>query len=105
MLEVLYEITTCAVRAWCGDPSQFGHFTPQPSQAVIILPIDSPDFQSDWYKIDLVTQTIYGNPHYDPYSPDYHRACDILHNPTIPIPAPDLAELVRIFGRHLGYHF
>lgn len=29
----------------------------------------------------------------------------ILHNPSIPIPAPDLAKLVRIFGRHLGYRF
>lgn len=37
--------------------------------------------------------------------PDTIRAEEILHNPTIPIPAPDLAELVRIFGRRLGYHF
>jgi len=37
--------------------------------------------------------------------PDTIRAEEILHNPTIPIPAPDLAELVRIFGRRLGYRF
>ena len=40
-----------------------------------------------------------------PPSPDYLRACEILSNPAIPIPAPDLADLVRIFGRRLGYIF
>jgi len=38
-------------------------------------------------------------------TPDELRAEEILHNPSIPIPAPDLADLVRIFGRRLGYHF
>lgn len=37
--------------------------------------------------------------------PDTIRAEEILHNPTLPIPAPDLADLVRIFGRRLGYRF
>ena len=37
--------------------------------------------------------------------PDTIRAEEILSNPAIPIPAPDLAELVRIFGRRLGYRF
>lgn len=40
-----------------------------------------------------------------PPTPDYLRACEILSNPNIPIPAPDLAALVRIFGRRLGYDF
>ena len=40
-----------------------------------------------------------------PPDPDYIRACEILSNPAIPIPAPDLAELLRIFGRHMGYRF
>lgn len=40
-----------------------------------------------------------------PPDPDYDRACEILSNPAIPIPAPDLAKLVRIFGRRLGYRF
>lgn len=40
-----------------------------------------------------------------PPDPDYDRACEILSNPTIPIPATELAELVRIFGKRLGYDF
>ena len=40
-----------------------------------------------------------------PPDPDYVRACEILHNPSIPMPAPDVAEILRIFGRRLGYDF
>lgn len=40
-----------------------------------------------------------------PPDPDTIRAEEILSNPSIPIPAPDLADLVRIFGHRLGYRF
>ncbi len=38
-------------------------------------------------------------------TPDYIRGCKILHNPNLPMPATDVAELLRIFGRRLGYDF
>jgi len=40
-----------------------------------------------------------------PPSVDYLRACEILHNPNLPINAVEIAELLRLFGRRLGYRF
>ncbi len=40
-----------------------------------------------------------------PPTPDYIRGCEILHNPNRPMPATDVAEILRIFGRRLGYDF
>ena len=64
MLEILYDTAMEEVRAWCGDPNQFGNFNPKPEQAVVIFPIDPPSFESDWYKVDLVNEQIVGNPDY-----------------------------------------
>lgn len=102
MLEILYVTASLLVRAWCSDPDEFGHFTPTPKQDVVIFPIDPPTAPSDWYKLDLVNQTILVNPDYDPLSPDQRRAKDILdHNPGT-IPYPVMRELQGIWGRLLG---
>lgn len=105
MLEILYNINSLIITAWNADASSQGNFHPGPDEAVVIFPIDPPTVPSDWYMVDLVNQVVLPNPDYDPHTPDYHRACEILSNPSIPIPAPDLADLVRIFGRRLGYDF
>lgn len=102
MLEILYDTTTLEVAAWNSDPLSFGNFTPTPDQNVVIFPIDPPDFESDWYKVALASQIIYGNPNYDPLSPDIRTAKDILdHNPST-IPYPDMRTLQGIWGRLLG---
>lgn len=64
MLEVLYDIATKEVRAWNGDDSVPGHFKPKEGQAVVILPIAPPDFESDIYFVDLDNQQVIGNPDY-----------------------------------------
>lgn len=67
MLEVLYDTATKRVRAWCGDESQFGNFSPVAGQEVVILPIDVSDIpESDWYTVDLVGEKLDPNPGYEP---------------------------------------
>lgn len=66
MLEVLYDVATREVRAWCGDERQFGNFKPKEGQAVVVLPVDPPTFESDWYKVDLENKKVVGNPDYIP---------------------------------------
>ncbi len=63
MLEVLYYKSTKEVRGWCADPKQFGNFTAKKGQGVVILDCDIPG-ESDVYTVDLVAQTILGNPDY-----------------------------------------
>lgn len=62
MLEVLYDKDTKEVRAWNGDDKVQGNFKPKAGQGVIILPIDPPNFESDWYKVE--GKKIVGNPDY-----------------------------------------
>lgn len=64
MLEVLYDTTTKEVRAWNADMKVKGNLKPKEGQKVVILPIDPPAFESDWYKIDLVNKQVAGNPAY-----------------------------------------
>jgi len=105
MLEILYNTTTLLVLAWNADTHEQGHFTPTPEQAVVIWPIGPPTFDSDWYKVDLINQVIFGNPDYLPFGPDYVRAHDILKNSPPSIPNNEMCELLRIYGRKLGYDF
>lgn len=102
MLEVLYFTVTKKVKAWCADPDQFGNFKPKPKEAIVILPINPPDYDSDQFYVDLGNQTIYGEP--IPPDSDYVRACELLANPPTAISQPEMWELMRIFGRKLGYH-
>lgn len=102
MLEILYDVATLKVAAWNADQSEQGHFHPTPQQDVVIFPIEPPDFESDWYKVNLVSQTIHGNPDYDPLSPDIRRAKVILDANPGQIPYPVLRELQGIYGRLLG---
>ncbi len=70
MLEVLYDKDTKEVRAWNGDMKVKGNLKPKAGQEVVILPIDPPDFESDWYKVD--GQKIAGNPDYiEPVTMDF----------------------------------
>lgn len=62
MLEVIYDTTNNEVRGWCADEKQFGNFQPKPNEAVVILPIGLPDYDSDQFYVDLKKQTIYGEP-------------------------------------------
>ena len=101
MLEVLYDTATKEVRGWCADPDQFGNFTSSPDEEVVILPIDPPTFESFIYYLDLVNQTIYGDP--IPPDPDYLRACELLATSPKVITMPEIWELLRIFGRKLGF--
>ena len=64
MLEVLYDTNTKEVRAWNADDKVQGNFKPKVGQEVIILPISPPDFESDWYKVDLANKKVVGNPDY-----------------------------------------
>ena len=101
MLEILYNTTSLVVKAWCGDEDQFGNFDPGPGQAVVIYPIDPPGFESDWYKLDMVNQTIVGNPDYEPT--DYHaRVRALLATSPENITMPEMWELLRIYARLLG---
>jgi len=40
-----------------------------------------------------------------PPDPDYDTVCEILKNSPVPIPAPELAILLRIVCKRLGYDF
>lgn len=66
-----------------------------------LYPLSMEAYDATQEEIDLYHAVVIIPP-VDPY---YIRACEILSNPAIPIPAPHLAELVRIFGRRLGYDF
>ena len=69
MLEVLYDIATKEVRAWNADMKVKGNFKPKEGQKVVILPIDPPAFESDWYKVDLVNKEVVGKPDYVQIAP------------------------------------
>lgn len=105
MLEVLYDINTLEVRAWNADPLAQGNFLPGPDQDVVVLPIDPPTAPSDWFVVDLVAQDMLPNPDYDPLTPDERRALEILATSPDAITQPEMWELIRIFGRRLGYYF
>jgi len=105
MLEVLYDVATKEVRAWNADDSVQGNLKPKKGQEVVILPIDPPSFESDVYYVDLTNGVIVGNPDYNPLSPDDMRASEILANSPDVITLPEMWELVRIFGRRLGFRF
>lgn len=108
MLEVLYDIATKEVRAWNADMKVKDNLKPKEGQEVVILPIDPPTFESDWYKVDLDNQQIVGNPDWiDPDLPteDDIRCEEILsHSPPV-ITMPEIWEVLRILGKRLGYDF
>lgn len=74
MLEILYNIASKEVRAWNADMEVTGNLNQKEGQEVVIWNIDPPDFESDWYKVDLENQTIVGNPDYEPPEPFDPRA-------------------------------
>lgn len=102
MLEILYDVNTLEVRAWNADAQVTGNFSVTPEQDVVIFPVEPPDFESDWYKVDLESQTVYGNPDYEPLSPDLKRARELLANSPDVITQPEMWELMRIYGRFHG---
>lgn len=102
MLEILYDVASLEIRAWNADESVQGNLVTSPGQAIVIFPIDPPDFPSDWYKVDLAAQTIVGNPDYDPLTPDTRRAKELLATSPAVITQPEMWELMRIFGRLHG---
>jgi len=40
-----------------------------------------------------------------PPDPDYERACELLASSPAVITQPEMWELLRLFGKRLGYHF
>lgn len=59
-LEVMYDTGTLEVRAWCGDPTQFGNFNPGAGQAVVVFPMDVADIpQGSDYMVDLEAEIVY----------------------------------------------
>lgn len=93
MLEVLYDIGTGEVRAWCGDPEQFGELKAKAGQAVIVLPVDVKDIpQGSDYMVDLDTETVYpATPHVPP--PDYKQEWK---------DAKTAADKIKVLGRKAG---
>lgn len=106
MLEVRYIKDTGVITAWAGSPEfTGGHLEPKDGEEIIVIDCPNPEYNSSQYLIvndQLELQPLLPPP--EP-NPDTLRAQEILSNPNIPIPATDLADLVRIFGRRLGYDF
>lgn len=108
MLEILYDVNTLEVRAWNADPLAQGNLLPGPGEDIVIFPIDLPAFPSDCYKVDLVDQTLIttpSRPDYDLLMSDAIRAEELLATSPAVITQPQIWELLRIFGRRLGFSF
>ncbi|MBA7568523.1 hypothetical protein ES708_10252 [subsurface metagenome] len=105
MLEIRYNTGTKKINAWCADPDQFGNLDRgMPDEAVIILAIEIPTDPSDAYLVDDVNFTLVFDPDYSPYvDPDTIRAQELLDTSPDAITAPKMWELMRIFGRRLGF--
>ena len=69
MLEVKYNIADNRILAWNGDMEVKGNLKPREGQAVVILPVDPPNFPSDVHYVDLVNRKVVGNPDYVPPQP------------------------------------
>jgi len=104
MLEVRYNTDTKEITAWCGDEAQFGNLERE-GHAVVILNIPIPSQEAGAYLFDEATQALIDNPDYiDPTPPDVIRAREILATSPSVITQPEMWELMRIFGRKLGFN-
>lgn len=104
MLEVRYNTKTKEVTGWCGDKNQFGNLKKRWGvEKIAILDIPIPEKTCDAYLFDKITNALVDNPAYTEFSPDYIRASELLATSPDVIKMPEVWELLRIFGRKLGY--
>lgn len=92
-LEVVYDIGTGEVRAWCADPKRFGNLKAKAGQKVVVLPIKVATIPPGRdYMVDLDAKTVYPRtPHVEP--PDYKAQWKVAKTP---------AEKLSILGRMMG---
>lgn len=93
-LEVLYDTGTLEVRAWCGDPEQFGNLVAGDGQAVVVLPIMVEDIaKGSDYMIDLPGETVYPETPYVP-PPDFKALW---------VAAPNSVAKLALLGKKMGW--
>lgn len=107
MLEVRYNTTTKELTGWWA--SRFGNWDKKllnrPDEAMVELDIDIPDLPLEAWLYDEASNNLLPNPSYSPPNGDTARAEELLANPHAVITQPEMWELMRIFGRRLGYDF
>jgi len=107
MLEVRYNTTTKELTGWWA--SRFGNWDikllNRPDEAIVELDIDVPELSLQAYLYDEATQSLISNPSYSPPDGDIARAEELLASSPQVITQPEIWELLRIFGRRLGYRF
>lgn len=104
MLEVRYIKDTGVVTGWCGDEKQFTNLDRgRDTEAIVLLDIPIPAESCGTYLFDKATQTLVNNPEFPSPDLDYDRACELLATSSSVITQPEIWELLRIFGKKLGY--
>lgn len=64
MLEIIYDKLTKQIKAWNSDTKSLNSYKLKEDESRVILDIDPPNLQTDWYIFDEVKQSISGNPDY-----------------------------------------
>jgi len=109
MLEVRYNKITKEITGWWGN--RFGNeevkLKDRPDEEIVTLDIPVPNMPLEALLYDETTQSLIPNPDYTPpiADPDTLRAQEILGTSPDAITAPEQWELLRIFGKKLGYRF
>lgn len=104
MLEIRYNTETGELTAWCGDEAQFGHLDRGwPTEAIAILNIPIPELPPEAYLYPADEDLLVIDPDYIPPADDTARVQELLSSSPTVITQPEMWELLRIFGRRLGY--
>lgn len=104
MLEVRYNTITNLITGWWGN--RFGQhevkLEGRPDEAIVELDIYIPPLPLHAYLYQPSSNTLIANPDYTPEYDYVARANEMLSHSPAYITAPEMWELLRIFGRILG---